>query len=351
MGSIFLPSETTSITRMPNKTFVSMSRETITVGSSVTYMMQTPIKIGTIQGSIPTVGTDNVGKLQTPVKIGSLDSTLVAEIMNEETPILQTSTNVEHWRELERSTSVPEDEIRTSTEAADVSMTTTTDCCPEYAFHGSPTCYEYCDLAAQLAELMALLESYTGRLRNRRVRRRSLNSQMEGLILENLYSTFIELEECIQFSECSGERIKVVKTSLSGIIQSTMSMKQLSKNFAFKLAIFHAARDNQTQRALQRQMPYNCSLFERKDSLGEAPTVAACLAFKIFDTAGEGTKVCNKAFKDETKKLVECAQKKAGCKKETVFEVIETFLKRKNCVAKQAVAEALKDFMKVVKVV
>merc|ERR1719369_1841088 len=109
-----------------------------------------------------------------------------------ETPVLiskeTTFSPFENGREFEKTsdttTTTTTTATTTTTTTSTHPTTTTNDCCPQYSHRGSPDCYEYCELADQLAALMEMLASLTGRTRHRR----SQANEMEELVINNLYT-------------------------------------------------------------------------------------------------------------------------------------------------------------------
>ena len=208
---------------------------------------------------------------------------------------------------------------------------------------GSPGCYEYCELAEQLAALMALLASYQGRHRHRR----SQTNDMEELILNNLYVAFIDLEECIQFSECHAEKIKVVHAALSSITESSKSLGTLSRDFMASIHDFNEARIGQVDRALSNMMPFNCSLFEKTVVLGEAATVASCLALKAAAapaTQNHPANVeCNREFGGAVSNLLDCSTKNSKCSNRAVFDTLIVLLDHEECVSQAGASQAVNN--------
>ena len=173
---------------------------------------------------------------------------------------------------------------------------------------------------------MALLASYNGRHRHRR----SQTNNMEELILNNLYVAFIDLEECIQFSECHAEKIKVVHAALSSITESSKSLGTLSRDFMARIHDFNEARIGQVDRALTNMLPFNCSLFENPAVLGEATTVASCLALKAEASPvtqnHPANLECNKGFEGAVSNLLDCSTKTTKCSNRVVFETLMVLL-------------------------
>eukprot|EP00092_Neocalanus_flemingeri_P038284 GFUD01041670.1.p1 GENE.GFUD01041670.1~~GFUD01041670.1.p1 ORF type:complete len:422 (+),score=98.79 GFUD01041670.1:30-1268(+) len=319
--------------------------ETTTSGGELVTenLRQTPVKIGTISTETPVETSTYGGEMtteylrQTPIKIGTIPTETplaMEDLENEDTTL---AVDVEFGREFEKSTIQPEEPTTVTTEEP----TTTNDCCSEYSYKGSPECYQYCELAEQLAVLEALLAQY-GRHRHRR----SETTEDEEAILDNLYAAFIDIEEFIQFSEVNEENVKLVNEALVKITQSLKSVGALSHEFSNKFSDFNAAREGQNERTLSRPLPYKCSLFENSSVLGEPSTVAACLTFKVHDDPSTKTQTsnneCNTKFGTTVKKLLECSQKTEKCGNEVVFEAIIVLLETGKCVSQEEAQNAVK---------
>jgi len=231
-----------------------------------------------------------------------------------------------------------------STTTTTVSTTTTNDCCPEYSHRGSPDCYEYCELAAQLEALMAMLAGLTGRQRHRR----SQTNQMEELIINNMYTAFIDMEECITFSYCSLDKIKFVHTALTGISQGMKTMVPQSRDFLARIRHFKTARQEQVARALLHLPPYNCTLLENRAVIGEMATMtgematmAACLVFKAEATANQNERQeCDAKYITTVQELLNCIEKEKSCSTQAWFEGVVMLLRQMDCVSVDAATKA-----------
>merc|ERR1712106_292493 len=274
---------------------------------------------------------------QTPLKIGTKTdkpTDIVPTTDFKETTFL--AIDIENGRDFEKTSPTTEDQTTTTTTTTTTTATeqpvTTNDCCAEYSHRGSPDCYEYCALAEQLAALMALLASY-GRHRHRR----SHANEMEELIMDNLYTAYIDLEECIQFSECRAEKIQAVHAALSGISKASKTLGTMSREFLVRVQEFNLARLAQVDRALAHSLSYNCSLLEKTAVMGEAVTTAACLAYKAEAspaTAHHKKDVeCDKEFAAAVGELMGCVDAEKTCSNKVVFKSMAALIEQGECVS------------------
>ena len=202
---------------------------------------------------------------------------------------------------------------------------------------GSPDCYEYCELADQLAALMEMLASLTGRTRHRR----SNTNDMEELVMNNLYTAFIDLEDCIQFSDCNADKIKFVHTALSGISQGMKTLGPQSREFMARIMQFNTARLEQVDRALQHFLPYNCSMLGNRTVLGEEATLATCLVFKAELMSNiMKDKECDAKFSEIVLRMLKCKETENTCSRQVWFEEAVSLLQQVDCVSAEAAIKA-----------
>merc|ERR1712106_675505 len=325
-GGTLSPGETpvliTEGTLPPGETPVLITEETLPQGETTGLVTDGPH----FETSSPT--------RQTPLKIGTKiekPTDIVPTTDFKETTFL--AIDIENGRDFEKTSPTTEDQTTTTTTTtATEQPVTTNDCCAEYSHRGSPDCYEYCELAEQLAALMALLASY-GRHRHRR----SHANEMEELIMDNLYTAYIDLEECIQFSECRAEKIQAVHAALSGISKASKTLGTMSREFLARVQEFNLARLAQVDRALAHSLSYNCSLLEKTAVMGEAVTTAACLAYKAEAspaTAHHKKDVeCDKEFAAAVGELMGCVDAEKTCSNKVVFKSMAALIEQGECVS------------------
>merc|ERR1712106_192649 len=325
----------------PGETPVVITEGTVPAGETPILIMEGTLPPGEIpvlitEGTLPqgeTTGLVTDGPhfetssptRQTPLKIGTKiekPTDIVPTTDFKETTFL--AIDIENGRDFEKTSP--------TTTTATEQPVTTNDCCAEYSHRGSPDCYEYCELAEQLAALMALLASY-GRHRHRR----SHAYEMEELIMDNLYTAYIDLEECIQFSECRAEKIQAVHAALSGISKASKTLGTLSREFLARVQEFNLARLAQVDRALAHSLSYNCSLLEKTAVMGEAVTTAACLAYKAEAspaTAHHKKDVeCDKEFAAAVGELMGCVDAEKTCSNKVVFKSMAALNEQGECVS------------------